>query len=116
MVGQLQPGPRYLRGMSDSARYEIDHNDAARAVTTLYALADMVDAPEGNLGRLTDNQMQVITSPPGLVISRNRSASAGNLRRTARAIEEQMPGAAPDTSGPYALHTEHPPPLADSAE
>jgi len=97
--------------MSESSEYEIDHPDAERIVTTLYCIADMMLAPTGHPAHLTDNQMQAITSPPGLVISRDRVASANNLRRTARRIEEQMPDDAPVTDGPYALHREHPPPI-----
>lgn len=93
------------------ATYQIAHHDAARAVTTLYALADQVGAPPGHPARLTGDQVRSLTSPPAHAISRDRAAFASNLRRTARAAGQQLPGDAPDTSGPYALHTGHPPPI-----
>jgi hypothetical protein len=59
--------------------------------------------------------MNALTSPPGLTISRDRVASAANLRARARMIEVQLGEDAPTTDGPYALHTEHPPPGAEAA-
>jgi hypothetical protein len=95
--------------MTESSEYKIDHHIVGRIVTTLYCVADMLLAPLDHPAHLTDNQKQALTSPPGLALSRERLAI--NLRLAARAIEKQMPDDAPDTSGPYALRSEHPPPF-----
>jgi hypothetical protein len=88
------------------ARLELDNFDAARAVETMVALADLVDRPEGSNGYLSDAQVQSLTCPPGLAGSGDRSRIAANLRATAAAIAKQLPDDAPDVSGPYAFRVD----------
>ena|SRR5260221_1162294 len=97
------------------ADFKLDNGAAAIIATTLYCLADMVEQPPGSLFYLTDVHMNGLTSPPGLAISRDRAASAANLRARARMIEVQLGDDATTTDGPYALHTEHPPPGTEAA-
>lgn len=69
--------------------FSIDSRDAPQIVTTLYRVAAMLTAQVDDPARLTDIQVQAL-SPPGYPAARDRLAAAANLRRAARAIEDQM--------------------------
>jgi len=66
-------------------------------VSTLRCLARLI-APEAGHERiaLSDQHVQMLTYPAATLITRDRSTFAERLRGLAHAIEEQLPGEAPE--------------------
>jgi hypothetical protein len=82
--------------------YRLDDRDAER-ITTLYRVAELLAAPAGHPGRLSDAQVQALRLP-GHHEPIDRQAAAANLRRAAKAIEEQL-GDARTGQGPHRVRT-----------
>jgi hypothetical protein len=84
------------------ATFELDYYDAARLIVTAITVADLVEQEPGTPGHLTDGQVQCLTCPPALAITRDRAEFAANLRASAGALGKQFGDDAPDISRPYA--------------
>jgi hypothetical protein len=77
--------------------YRLDPRDASMVVSTLRCLARIIDPEPGHEPlALSDGQVQVLTYPAAVLpYTRDRPLFAERLRELARAIEEQLPGEAP---------------------